>query len=51
MNFNWDEGEIGETSVVHISAAEARDVESAGVFDQQGGPRQDFSYLLGDADV
>lgn len=51
MNFNWERGEIGETSVVHISAAEARDIGSASVFGEHGGPGQDFSYNLGDADV
>jgi hypothetical protein len=51
MNFNWENGEIGETSVLHISAAQAMSFGSASVFGRHGGPGQDFAYLLGDADV
>jgi hypothetical protein len=51
MNFNWPKGQIGETSVVHITAAEALDIGSASVFGQHGGPGQDFAYVLGAADV
>jgi hypothetical protein len=51
MNFNWQDQNIGEPSIVHISAAEAHDIGSASVFGMYGGPGQDFSYLLGDADV
>ena len=51
MNFNWPSGGISETSVVHISAAEATDFGSASVFGGHGGPGQDFEYHLGDADT
>jgi hypothetical protein len=51
MNFNWADAEIGETSVVHITAGEALDIGSASVFGANGGPGQDFAYHLGDADV
>lgn len=51
MNFNWEGGEIGLTSVVHITAAEALAFGSASVFGTHGGPGQDFAYNLGDADV